>query len=476
MSRFLTFPAGRRSKWVVFAVWVVAVLGMGAANLPGKFSDAEKNESTSFLPGDAESTKALAVTKQLEGGERAATVIVYRRDGGLTAADKAQIKRDTAQLERAGLPGRVEVRPARALARRHHRADPQLDQGRRQGLDDPRPGGQVPLAGQRPRRRAGGQGDGAGGLQRGRDQGLRGHQRHAAGRRGRARAAAVDPHLPQPVLLVLPAAGGGLRRGGLARLRLPPHRGGRDGQRAVLVDPVGARARRGNRLRAAAGRALSRRAADHRGQARGDGRGAADGGAGDRRLGADGLDRAAGAVAGQGQRHGGPRADRRDGHLGGLALADDVPAGAAGDRRAQAVLALRPPRRRRGHRHDPRRVAPDRRARRRAADARAGRHDGVVGGDGLRPVEPVRRPDAVELVPRRGRVGRRPGAGRRRVPGGRQRADRRDRARPGEGRRGDGGGPTRRRRRVGAADRAERTARHAAGGRAVDGPQLDRGL
>ena len=95
MSRFLTFPAGRRGKWVVFAVWVVAVFGMGAANLPGKFSDAEKNESTSFLPGDAESTKALDVTKQLEDGERAATVIVYRRDGGLTAADKARIESDT---------------------------------------------------------------------------------------------------------------------------------------------------------------------------------------------------------------------------------------------------------------------------------------------------------------------------------------------------------------------------------------------
>jgi RND superfamily putative drug exporter len=105
MSRFLTLPAGRRAKWVVFAIWVVAVVGMGAANLPGKFSDAEKNESTSFLPGDAESTKALAVTKQLEGGENAATVIVYRRDGGLTAADRARIASDTAKLNRLRFAG-----------------------------------------------------------------------------------------------------------------------------------------------------------------------------------------------------------------------------------------------------------------------------------------------------------------------------------------------------------------------------------
>src|SRR3954471_12091317 len=104
MSRFLMFPAGRRAKWVVFAVWIVAVLGMGAANLPGKFSDAEKNESTSFLPGDAESTKALAVTKQLQRGEQAPTVIVYHRDGGLTAQDKAKIEQDIDRLNGLRFP------------------------------------------------------------------------------------------------------------------------------------------------------------------------------------------------------------------------------------------------------------------------------------------------------------------------------------------------------------------------------------
>jgi RND superfamily putative drug exporter len=105
MSRFLTFPAGRRAKWAVFFVWIVALVGMSAAGLPSKFSDAEKNESTSFLPGDAESTKALAVTKRLQGGEKAATVIVYRRAGGLTAADKATIADDTARLNRLTFAG-----------------------------------------------------------------------------------------------------------------------------------------------------------------------------------------------------------------------------------------------------------------------------------------------------------------------------------------------------------------------------------
>lgn len=98
MTRLFTFPAGRRSKWVVLGLWLVALMAILGTNLPGKFADAEKNESRSFLPGDAESTKALDITEDLQSGEQAPTVIVYRRDGGLTAADKAQIASDLNEL------------------------------------------------------------------------------------------------------------------------------------------------------------------------------------------------------------------------------------------------------------------------------------------------------------------------------------------------------------------------------------------
>ncbi|MGZ4270262.1 MAG: MMPL family transporter [Solirubrobacteraceae bacterium] len=98
MKRLLAIPAGRRAKWVVLGVWLVAVAGSLAANLPGKFAAAERNESTSFLPGGAESTKALAATKKLQGAELAPIVIVYRRAAGLTAADKARVARDRATL------------------------------------------------------------------------------------------------------------------------------------------------------------------------------------------------------------------------------------------------------------------------------------------------------------------------------------------------------------------------------------------
>jgi putative drug exporter of the RND superfamily len=100
MSRVFSLPAGRRAKWVVFFVWMAVMVGSIAADLPGKFTDAEDNESTSFLPGDAESTKALEVTERLNEGDVAPTVVVYRRDGGLTEADRATITRDTAELNR----------------------------------------------------------------------------------------------------------------------------------------------------------------------------------------------------------------------------------------------------------------------------------------------------------------------------------------------------------------------------------------
>jgi RND superfamily putative drug exporter len=104
MRRLLTIPAGRRASWVIFAAWVLAIVAIGAAQLPSKFADAEKNESTSFLPGDAESTRALEVTKRLQGAETAPAVVVFRRDGGLTAADRAYIGRVKAQLDAVRLP------------------------------------------------------------------------------------------------------------------------------------------------------------------------------------------------------------------------------------------------------------------------------------------------------------------------------------------------------------------------------------
>src|SRR3954451_4555646 len=105
MRRVLTIAAGRRAKWVIAAAWLLVVAVTLSLNLPAKFSDAEKNESTSFLPGDAESTKELAASKRLQKGELAPMVIAYRRASGLTAADRQRVAQNRAELNSPAFRG-----------------------------------------------------------------------------------------------------------------------------------------------------------------------------------------------------------------------------------------------------------------------------------------------------------------------------------------------------------------------------------
>jgi RND superfamily putative drug exporter len=100
--------AGPRAKWIVFIVWLVGIfIAVGPAQLPTKFTDAEDNESTSYLPGDAESTKALTATEDLQDGELASAVIVYYRASGLTPADRAKIQDDVQRLTEKRFDGVV---------------------------------------------------------------------------------------------------------------------------------------------------------------------------------------------------------------------------------------------------------------------------------------------------------------------------------------------------------------------------------
>src|SRR3954451_22771246 len=93
MARLLTLPAGRRSKFLVAAVFILVSAVVGGL-FAGKFEDAQKNETVSFLPGKAESVKSLKAVKRYPGGELQPAVIVYERKTGLTAADRARVLAD----------------------------------------------------------------------------------------------------------------------------------------------------------------------------------------------------------------------------------------------------------------------------------------------------------------------------------------------------------------------------------------------
>ena len=114
-----TFPAGKRAKWVVFALWFLGIFIAFGTNLPGKFADAESNEATSYLPESAESTKALKATESLQNGEIAPAVIVFRRESGLTAADRRTIVEDVEKMTAKRFPGVVPDGATAAAGGRH---------------------------------------------------------------------------------------------------------------------------------------------------------------------------------------------------------------------------------------------------------------------------------------------------------------------------------------------------------------------
>ncbi|MEU6376528.1 MMPL family transporter [Streptomyces sp. NPDC046909] len=87
---------GRRAKWVVVALWLVGLVLL--APLAQKLTDAQDNDAASWLPGSAESTQVLEISKDFRP-EQIPAVVVYARDGGLTAQDRARIDEDAQQLK-----------------------------------------------------------------------------------------------------------------------------------------------------------------------------------------------------------------------------------------------------------------------------------------------------------------------------------------------------------------------------------------
>ncbi|GGV61545.1 putative membrane protein ActII-3 [Streptomyces griseoloalbus] len=88
---------GRRAKWLVLVLWLVMLFL--TAPLAQKLTDAQDNDAASWLPGSAESTQVLKISEDFRP-EQIPAIVVYARDGGLTAADRERIAGDVARLER----------------------------------------------------------------------------------------------------------------------------------------------------------------------------------------------------------------------------------------------------------------------------------------------------------------------------------------------------------------------------------------
>ena len=87
---------GRRAKWVVVGLWLVLLVL--TAPFAQKLADAQDNDAASWLPGSAESTQVLEISEDFRP-EQIPAVVVYARESGLTAQERAEIAEDARQIK-----------------------------------------------------------------------------------------------------------------------------------------------------------------------------------------------------------------------------------------------------------------------------------------------------------------------------------------------------------------------------------------
>ena len=106
-QRILTIASGRRLKWAVLVFWLIIVAVAGP--LSGRLTGAEKNDSSSWLPAKAESTKVLDLQSRFQSPNIFSGVVVYDRPSGLTSADRAKAVADARQFAAVTgvVPGQV---------------------------------------------------------------------------------------------------------------------------------------------------------------------------------------------------------------------------------------------------------------------------------------------------------------------------------------------------------------------------------
>jgi putative drug exporter of the RND superfamily len=103
---------GPRGRWIAIAAWLaIGVAGWFGHNRIGEVTAAGQS---SFLPSDSESTRAIEALETGGGngagaGEEVPTVIVFERDGGLTAADRVAIGRIGDRLNQLEIVGATPV-------------------------------------------------------------------------------------------------------------------------------------------------------------------------------------------------------------------------------------------------------------------------------------------------------------------------------------------------------------------------------
>jgi RND superfamily putative drug exporter len=95
VRRLAGFPCGRWTKWIVLVFWIAVFAATGLSGLAGKLNSAQKNDASSWLPKNAESTQVVNLASKFTPSDIFPAVVVYERAGGVTTADRAKVAADT---------------------------------------------------------------------------------------------------------------------------------------------------------------------------------------------------------------------------------------------------------------------------------------------------------------------------------------------------------------------------------------------
>src|SRR3954453_12812380 len=98
--------SGRRSKWVVIGVWVVLLIALAPQGMTLSKVTTDETATAESLPSDSQSHEVSeTLQKRFPDGDPLLALAVYKRSGGLTAADKAKIAADAAAIRKIeGVP------------------------------------------------------------------------------------------------------------------------------------------------------------------------------------------------------------------------------------------------------------------------------------------------------------------------------------------------------------------------------------
>ncbi|WP_399884799.1 MMPL family transporter [Streptomyces sp. BBFR51] len=129
---------GRRRAvpWLVLGLWI-AVLAI-ASPFASKLGDVQRDRAVDYLPASADSTQVAKIQERLPGGEATEMVLVYHRDAGLTAADKATAAEQVAEIagahELTGRPAGIPSKDGTTLMYPVASTEPGTDEKARDAL------------------------------------------------------------------------------------------------------------------------------------------------------------------------------------------------------------------------------------------------------------------------------------------------------------------------------------------------------